>query len=78
MIQIDDLVLRVPGYSPDEARELGEEVAKQVAANLPDGMKAGKIPAIDIKLQATQHKGKDELAKAIAKQIVEKIKWATL
>ncbi len=77
MIQIDDLVLRVPGYSQDEALQLAGEVAKQVAANLPEGMKGGRIPAIDIKLQ-TPHSGKDEMAKAISKQIIEKIKWASL
>ena len=77
MIRIDDLVLRVPGYSQDEALQLGDEVAKQVAANLPEGMKGGRIPAIDIKLPTPQG-GKDELASAIAKQIIEKIKWASL
>ncbi len=77
MIQIDDLVLRVPGYSQDEALQLGDQVAKQVAANLPEGMKGSRIPAIDIKLQSWSG-GMDELAKAIAKQILDKIKLASL
>jgi hypothetical protein len=77
MIQIDEMVLRVPGLSEADAAGLGGAVAEKLAARIPEGVSAGAIGDIKLSLRSA-YRTRDELAAAIAEQILTKIAIATI
>ena len=75
-IQIDEMLIRVPGLNEEEGRRLGEDVARLVAGRLPQGVAARHIAALNVQLPAAP--GKGQLAETIADQIIQQLKRATL
>jgi hypothetical protein len=78
MIQIDEMVLRVPGMAEGEAGDLGRQVAELVANELPGNMGDHVIPDLHIRLNASSLSGNRSMAMHIAEQIVREIKLAIL
>ena len=78
MIQIDELVLRVPGMSNDEGRRLGQEVAERVSAQLPESSSDQRIGELTIRLTTSPGASRSQLAEAIAEQILQQLKLTTL
>ena len=78
MIQIDEMVLRVPGMPEAEAGDLGRQVAELVSNELPANMGDHVIPDLNIKLDASSLSGNRPMAMHIAEQIVREIKLAIL
>ena len=76
MIQIDEMVLRVPGLSEADAAGLGAAVAERLAGRVPEGA-AGVINDLKISLRAA-NRTPGELAAAIAEEVLTKIKIATM
>jgi hypothetical protein len=82
MIQIDEIVLRVPGMTEADGRTLGKAVAAKLAQRLPgevpgsQGGQAGRIGQIDIGLQMAV-RSPEALAEKIVEQILVKLKIAT-
>jgi hypothetical protein len=76
MIQIDEMVIRVPGLNEEEGRRLGEDVAQFVAGRLPAGLAGRHIAALNIKLPYTSDQS--QLAAIITEQILQQLKSATL
>ena len=72
-VRIDDLHLRVPGVSADEARRLGEEVARLVAEDLSVQGRVEHLGALDLRLSIAPRTPRDRLAEEIARAIVEKL-----
>jgi hypothetical protein len=77
MIQIDEMVLRVPGLSEADAAGLGAAVAEKLHGKLPAGGASGVIGDIKLSLRSAV-RTKEELAEAIAAQILTKIAIATI
>ncbi len=82
MIQIDEILLRVPGLKPGEAAELGAAVGQKLAEKgnkqLPEGLSANaSINDVKISLRSAV-RTKEELAAAIAEQVLAQITIATL
>jgi hypothetical protein len=77
MIQIDEMVLRVPGLKDVDAAGLAAAVSQQLMAQLPDGMAGGRIDTIRMDIRSAS-RSQEELASAIAAEIITKIKIATI
>jgi hypothetical protein len=70
MLTIEELVLRVPGISPDSAGSLGNEVASRVAHGLPDQQRDRHIPVLDLKVTIPPAASQSRMAKLIAEAIL--------
>lgn len=69
--RIDELVLRVPGLSPDEARRLGRDVTERVFARLDAApMHLGRL---DLRLTLPLGLPLEELADRVANAIVDQL-----
>jgi hypothetical protein len=66
-LHIEDLVLRVPGISPAEARTLAAEVARRLADRLHGTGRHGRLDEVRVDVPAGLRG--DELADAIAAAI---------
>jgi hypothetical protein len=71
-VEIGDLVLRIPGLGLDrhDAGRLGEEVAQRLADELPRWRLIRQPAMLELRIQVPAHVRRDELAKAIAVQIL--------
>lgn len=78
MIQIDEMVLRVPGMPENEAGNLGREVAELISNELPADIGDHVIPDLNIKINASSLPGNRSMAMHIAEQIIREIKLAIL
>jgi hypothetical protein len=76
MIQIDEIVLRVPGIKEADAAGLGAAVAEKLAGRVPEGA-TGSVGDMKVSLRAGG-RTKEELAEAIAEAIMTRIKIATI
>jgi hypothetical protein len=72
-VRIGELHLRVPGLSREEARQMGEEVARRVADGLPSCGCVSQLGALDLRLSIPRATPRDRLAENIAQAIIEKL-----
>jgi hypothetical protein len=72
-VRIDDLHLRVPGVSAEEARRLGEAVARRVAEELSVQGRVEHLGALDLRLSIAPGTPRDRLVAEIARAIVERL-----
>lgn len=75
MIQIDELVLRIPGLSEEEGQQLARKVGERLADRLPSDAPSGRIDALRISLPQGQVEG---LSDEIVDQIIRQLNLATL
>ena len=68
-VQIDELRLRTSGLTREQARSLGENVARQLAENIPSSRRSRKLPGISIRINQGANHSQDGLAETIADQI---------
>lgn len=73
MLKIDELILRVPGHSEEEARSLGEEVARRVADGLPVQQRERYLGSVDLRVRIPHRTSKSQMAKLIAQAILKGI-----
>ena len=71
MAEIDEFVLRVPGYNENEGRVLGKEVARRVAAGLTDQQRDNHLESLDLKVNVPDGISKSEMAKLISEAILK-------
>ena len=71
MVEIDELVLRVPGYNENDGRILGQEVVGRVAAGLTDQQRDNHIESLDLKVNVPDGISKSEMAKLISEAILK-------
>jgi hypothetical protein len=76
MIQIDEMVLRVPGMPEEEASSLGQQVAQLVSNELPYDIGDHTITDLNIRIDASSFSGSRSMAMHIAEQIIREIKLA--
>lgn len=68
-VQINDLRLRVPGLSREQARTLGESVARHLAEVAPGIKRSVKMPTISIRIDQPANRSIEPLAREIANRI---------
>ena len=68
-IRIDELHLRVPGLSREEARRLGEEVALRLAKDLQGSVRPQLLGSLELRMTAAHGASRDELTRQIADAI---------
>ncbi|HMH23457.1 MAG TPA: hypothetical protein VK563_16840 [Puia sp.] len=83
MVQINELIMRVPGMDEGAAESMGRDVAQRVAAAVPDGLPEQWVPGLKIRMDAARYDsnsagGRDAMAGAIADQIVQQLKMMNL
>ncbi len=78
MVEINELVLRIPAANKEEGTLLGQNVAQRVADALPEGKESFEIPELKIQITSSQLNNTCGMAEAIAQQIIREIKLATL
>jgi len=71
MLEIEELVLRVPGYTREEARQLGEEVVRHVADGLSDQQSGMNLGALDLRVNVPPGTSRSQLAELIAEAILK-------
>ncbi len=74
MIEIDEIVIRVPGMNDEQAKQFGEGVAIRVADGL-DNMEYGNKQAEDLDLRLSFPSGtdNDEIMDNVAKQLLQQL-----
>lgn len=71
-VHIDELRLRVSGLTRDEARRLGDAVAKHLR-RLPVGNASRSIPNMNIRMQSERTNSIEAVADAIAGNVRRKL-----
>ena len=71
MLEIEELVLRVPGYTREEARRLGQEVAQSIADGLSHQQGSINLGALDLRVNIPPGTSRSQLAKLIAEAILK-------
>ncbi len=77
MIQINELVMRVPGMQEEHASHLGREVAELVASELPANSGNRSIPELRVKLDLGALRPGVPMAVSIAEEILREIRLTT-
>jgi hypothetical protein len=73
-LQIDELRLRVNGYSREQARRLGEMVANRLAEpQQPIGI-SGTLPSLTISVPANHPTSLERMADLIAAKVIRSLK----
>ncbi|SHN40836.1 hypothetical protein [Chitinophaga sp. CF418] len=74
MIQIDELLIRMPGLNEEEGRRLAEMVAEYLGAHLPEGISEQHISTLNVQMQLHSKMERDAMSVAIAEQILQQLK----
>jgi hypothetical protein len=73
-IHIGELRIRLPGLPKSAARELGRQVAAEIAAGLPPRAPAGHLGAVHIRLTMPAGAAPDQMPAAIARAILRSLR----
>jgi hypothetical protein len=72
--RIGELVLRVPGIHPEEARRLVDDVLRRIRAGLPADFQAVELGRVDVRIPLPMGLGRDALAERIARAVLAQIR----
>jgi hypothetical protein len=72
-LNIDELMLRVPGLSPRDGEDLARRVLRKVERSLPDNTSPRSLAHVKVQLFLPHGLGIDELAARIARAVVEQL-----
>lgn len=73
MVEIKELLLRIPGLGAEEAQRLGEEIAQMIANKLPVGVGGRYIDNLDLQITIPAGNSKNDLAEKVSASILEEI-----
>jgi hypothetical protein len=73
MTQIESLVLQITGIDKENGRRLGEAVSRNLAANLPEGLKNRDLKTVNVQVTMPPGTSQDQMAHLIAKAIIRQI-----
>lgn len=71
ILRMEELILRVPGCSEDEARNLGEKVARYVADGLPAQQEDKHLGALDLRVTIPPEIPQGHMAEIISEAILK-------
>jgi len=70
---IEELVLRFPGLTAEEARAVSREVAERVGRGLADAMPKRSLGALEITLNVRRGASRDEMVDGVANAIIQSL-----
>ena len=70
---IEELHLRVPGISAEEAQQLGQRVALLLAERLPHSAHSQHLGALDLRTTIAEGTPRERLAEIIASEITKSL-----
>lgn len=73
-VQIDRLHLRIPGLSREEAARMGADIAEHIAQSLPSDGRRAHLGALDMRVSIQQGTPRHQLARLIARSILERLR----
>jgi hypothetical protein len=73
-VRIEQLRLRLPGLSMEQARRFGQEVARQVAEGLPAEGRHTRMGAAQVRVHSPASAPRDQLARNVALRILESLR----
>lgn len=73
-VVIEELLLRLPGVHPGDARELVEEVLRRVQENLRGSGRIGRHRVVELKVRVPSGARRAEWVDAIAKELTEALR----
>lgn len=77
MLEIENLMIRVPGLPGEFGKSFGEEIMLMVANRLPNGIDNGHIENIELQIPSLNGIDRSQWSAVIADHILRKIKEAT-
>lgn len=72
-MEIQEMILRIPGLSERESRLLAEEVSQGLVEGIGVGERGGNLGDIDLQLQITGALSRQQLARQIIQAIIQKL-----
>ena len=78
MIQIDEMILRIPGLSEEDASSIGSMVGKKLSERMGENTPDGKMDALKITVNPQNGSKPAQVADAIVEQILSQLKIASL
>ena len=73
LLKIDQLNLRLPGLTPQQAHRLGHEVAQKLARRLPANLSAAQLDVLDLRLSIPPGTPQNRMADLVVEAIVKRI-----
>jgi hypothetical protein len=73
MIQINEMLIKVPSMSEEEGHQIGKDVAQRLANNLPQGIENRQIDALAVRMSLSPTMGREQMTEAIAQQILRQL-----
>jgi hypothetical protein len=73
-VRIEELRLRIPGLSVEEARQVGQNIARHLADAIPAHGKTERLGALVVRTEIPAGTPREQLAGAIARAILENLR----
>ena len=73
IVKIEELRLRVPGMNSQEARRFGEQVARQLAGQLPGLVRSQQIGSLHVRVNLPNGAAHRDLPASIAGNIARRL-----
>ena len=73
LVRIDELRLMLPGLTQQDARRLGQEVARRLNAQLPAAFPAARLDVVELQLSIGNRASVEQMADAIVATILKRL-----
>ena len=73
LVRIDELRLTLPGLTQTEARRLGQEVVRQLNAQLPATLPVARLDDVELHLSIDNRTNLEQMADAIVATILKRL-----
>jgi hypothetical protein len=72
-VHINELSLRIPGVNIEESGNIGAEVARRLADNLPDSFNKSSFTNVNLKVSIPQGTSRQEVTRLISEAILQRL-----
>ena len=73
-VEIRDFVLRLPGVTGEEARAIASDIARRLAATVPEWRDTDVAELADVRVRVPNGARKDEIAQRVAAEIARALR----
>lgn len=72
-MEIQEMILRIPGMSEREGRLLAEAVSQGLTQQIGEGLNGGHIGSLDLRIQVAGEQSRQQLAQQIIQAITQQL-----